>query len=71
VYFQAIIDGRKTFELRQNDRSFKAGDILILEEYNPETESYTGRSCTKKVGFIIEGEWGLAEGICCMSLLEQ
>lgn len=32
-YFQAVIDGRKPFEIRNNDRNFKQGDKVILEEY--------------------------------------
>lgn len=32
-YFQAVIDGRKPFELRENDRDFKVGEKVILEEY--------------------------------------
>ncbi len=32
-YFQAVIDGRKPMEIRYNDRGFKPGDIVILEEF--------------------------------------
>lgn len=34
-YFQAIVDGTKTFELRsEEDRTFAVGDVLILREWN-------------------------------------
>lgn len=34
--FCAIRDGRKTFEIRKDDRAFQTGDILILEYHNPD-----------------------------------
>lgn len=51
-YFQEILDGKKNFELRLADFDLKEGDILILEEYNPETKEYTGRTIRKRVNFI-------------------
>ncbi len=32
-YFQPVIDGRKPFEIRENDHNFKVGDRVILEEF--------------------------------------
>ncbi|MGJ6852999.1 ASCH/PUA domain-containing protein [Listeria monocytogenes] len=32
-YFWDIIEGRKTFEIRKNDRDFQVGDYLILKEF--------------------------------------
>lgn len=58
-YFQAILDGKKTFELRLNDFEINEGDTLLLKEWNPETKDYTGRSLEKKVGFV--GRWTLDE----------
>ena len=52
VYFQALWDGRKTFEIRKNDRDFKPHDILVLKEWNPETGMYSGRSITATVTYI-------------------
>lgn len=34
-YFEKVLDGSKTFELRKDDRGFNVGDILILREYIP------------------------------------
>lgn len=31
--FKAVVDGRKTFEVRRNDRDYKEGDIVLLREY--------------------------------------
>lgn len=35
-YFCHVADGSKTFEVRKNDRGFQPGDIVILQEWNPE-----------------------------------
>ena len=46
LFFDAVMDGTKTFELRKADRDFKVNDILRLEEYSPGPASYTGRWIT-------------------------
>jgi predicted transcriptional regulator len=33
-YFQAILDGKKKYELRLNDFEIEVDDILVLEEYD-------------------------------------
>lgn len=48
-YFDDILSGKKKFELRLNDFKVEEGDTMILEEWNPKTESYTGRKTEKKV----------------------
>jgi len=53
-YFQQILNGTKKFDLRLADFNIKEGDVLILEEYDPETNTYTGRSIRKKTGTIIK-----------------
>lgn len=52
-YFQFVNEGKKTFELRKNDRDYHYGDILHLREYNPLSENYTGNECLVKVGWIL------------------
>ncbi|EAA0362612.1 DUF3850 domain-containing protein [Listeria monocytogenes] len=39
-YFWDIAEGRKTFEIRKNDRDFQVGDILILREWNNEFSGF-------------------------------
>jgi hypothetical protein len=34
-FFQAVKSGAKTFEIRENDRDYKVGDVLWLREFLP------------------------------------
>ncbi len=51
-YFQKILDGKKTYELRLADWECNEGDILILQEWDPETKEYTGREIEKEVTYV-------------------
>ncbi len=53
-YFQLILNGTRKFELRLADFDIKEGDLLILEEYDPETKTYTSRTIKKKAKSIIK-----------------
>ena len=54
-YFEEVVKGTKTFEVRKNDRGFEIGDILILAEYSIPIQSFTGRVIEKKVTYIFKG----------------
>jgi hypothetical protein len=34
--FDAVADGRKTFDVRKNDRGYQTGDRLVLRKYRPD-----------------------------------
>lgn len=57
-YFDAVALGKKKFELRLNDFAVQEGDILVLEEWDPRTKSYTGRKIEKKVSYVAKFEIG-------------
>lgn len=52
-YFEAVISGEKLFEVRVNDRNYKVGDLLGLNEINKD-EEYTDRSCVVYIDYILE-----------------
>jgi len=58
-YFQQILDGKKTFELRLYDFEISEGDTLVLREWSPDTKGYTGRVLEKKAGYV--GKWKIDE----------
>ena len=51
--FEKILSGEKTFDARLADFDCKVGDVLVLEEYDPKTKSYTGRKIEKKITYIL------------------
>ncbi len=51
-YFDAILSGKKKYELRLNDFDIAAGDILVLREWDPESKKYTGRKIEKRVTYV-------------------
>ncbi len=50
--FAAVESGKKKFDLRVADFDIKEGDILILEEWDPETKQYTGKKIERVVDFV-------------------
>ena len=40
-YYDDVLYGYKTFEIRKNDRDFKVGDLLSLHEYSHKLQTYT------------------------------
>jgi len=52
-FFDEIASGRKKHDLRRaDDRKFQVGDLLVLKEYDPEHERYTGRAVMVEVTYI-------------------
>jgi hypothetical protein len=54
-FFEPMLTGAKPFELRKNDRDFQTGDILLLCEFDPNTDRYTGREVKKRVTYVLRG----------------
>lgn len=53
-YFDAVLSGEKTFELRLADWECNIGDILVLREWDPEKNDYTGRIIEKNVTYVLK-----------------
>jgi len=51
-YFDLVASGQKTFELRLADWECRAGDTLVLNEFDPNAKQFTGRYIKRKVGFV-------------------
>lgn len=56
-FFQLIKAGKKTHDLRRaDDRDFRVGDRLLLEEFDPATKSYSGNSIMVRVTYVTSAE---------------
>lgn len=69
-YFNEVWCGTKKFELRKNDRKYEVGQKIMLLEYDPETDYYSGRNITAIIEYILENatEFGLMEDYCILGL---
>lgn len=55
IPFQAVWDGRKTAEFRRADRPYAEGDAMKLQEYDPETKTYSGRDICTTITHVVRG----------------
>jgi len=68
-YFDQVVTGKKTAEIRFNDRNFGDGDYLLLREFHVPTKHYSGRAvCVKVTDVLSESEY-LKEGYVMLSFL--
>jgi len=62
-FFQAITLGKKTFEVRLNDRNYQCGDVVVLREceslpnspHSRPNPKYTGRCMVVEITYIMPG----------------
>lgn len=66
IYFDDVAAGIKNFELRKNDRGYKVGDMLKLNEVKSGKE--TGRFIKAKIEYMLEEHTGLQEGYCILGI---
>lgn len=55
IYFEDILNNSKKFEIRNNDRGFSVGDIVILKEIDSK-RNYTDRKISVKIIYITDYE---------------
>jgi len=67
-YFNAVLSGEKTFEVRKNDRRFNKGDLLAMNEYDAKNQFYTGRSCLVYIDYILDNDDYCKSGYVVMSI---
>lgn len=86
-YFQEVLEGRKTFEVRRADRPFAVGDMLWLREFMPvlqgksstphksfghPTGQFTGRTLEREITYILTGgQFGIEPGYVVLGLAQH
>jgi hypothetical protein len=54
--FEKVLSGKKNFDVRLDRFECGPGDILILREWDPEKQEYTGRKLERKVTFVLKSK---------------
>ncbi len=67
-YYKEVETGNKTFEIRKNDRDYNVGDYLMLMEYDPLKQQFTGEEIVKKVTYILNKEPFVPKEYVCMAI---
>ena len=71
-YYKDVLSGAKTFEYRKDDRDppYRLGDLLVLQEWSPEEQGYSGESVTVTVTYIVRGDIDgiVPPGFCIMGI---
>lgn len=66
-YYEGVISGQKTFEVRKNDRKFQVGDILVLKEWD--NIKYSGREIRVRVTYLIDDKFiGIMPGYVVLGI---
>lgn len=76
--FQAVFDGRQTFEIRYDDRNYQVGDVLLLQETTFTGKEmaagaelvYTGRHLLRRVTYKLSG-YGLGQGWVILGTVKE
>ena len=60
-FFEPMLSGVKTHDVRRvTDRNYQAGDLLRLQEFDPQSESFTGRELLVRITYVTSSEYPCA-----------
>lgn len=73
-YWNDVMSGMKSFELRKNDRDFQLGDLIIFQECHPMVEQFTPiRSQPFRIIYILKDvpQYGLKNGYAILGIIRD
>lgn len=72
-FCDAVFDGKKTFEVRKNDRGYQTGDrikFIPIDSHNPaETIYHRIENREYQITYILNG-WGIKNGYVVLAIKE-
>lgn len=61
-FFEDLVSGRKPFELRNDDRGFQEGDLVVLWNWDDKAKQASGEFFIAKIGYVLRFFGGLRLG---------
>jgi hypothetical protein len=67
--YSELVSGHKGYEIRRHDRNYQVGHMMLIREWDPDREQYTGQYSTWIVQHLTPGgEWGLPQDLCILGV---
>ena len=73
-YWNDVMGGTKSFELRKNDRDFQVGDLIIFQECHPMVEQFTPLTSQPfRIIYILKDvpQYGLKDGYAILGIVRD
>ena len=70
-FFGPVADGSKTFEIRKNDRDYRVGDTLVIQEWCPKKRDFTSHECRAVISYLTEWQQHKGNVVLGIKLLAQ
>lgn len=68
-YFEEVVKGNKTFEVRLFDRDYQRGDFLHLRHYDAETGQFGGE-VIRKITYLLTDTPYVKEGYVILGMID-
>lgn len=71
-YFRAVVERRKSFEVRKKRHlePYLVDDCVILYEFDPDSEMYTGRVWNGRITYVLDDEQYCKEDYVIFGIVE-
>ncbi len=71
-FCDAVLSGKKSFEIRKNDRGFQKGELIRFKPVNNSGKAicHEIENCTYKITYILSG-WGLKDDYVALAIRKE